>query len=115
MVHVAYCLPTRDVALGLGREEHVGDRFDLLRLAVAEPLREPALDRTADNRLQSLLLHDLDAVVPDLLVLEIRGRVGENQPVDALRRVRAHPHADHAAHRKPAPVRLFDLRGVEHR
>ena len=52
------------------------------------------------------LLHDRDAVVPDLLVLEIGRGVGEDQPVDALRRVGAEPHADHAAHREAAPVGL---------
>ena len=116
VIHVAHRLAAGDVAFRLGGEEHVARSTSIFfgsrsrkSLVNQRSIVPPTI------ALQALLPHRLDAAVPDLLVGEIGRRVGEDQPVDALRRVGAEPHADHAAHREAAPVGLVDLRGVEHR
>ena len=112
-IHVADRLDAGDVALGIGGGEHVGHAPHDLRRALAKALGEPALHVRADQLLETLLAHELDAVGPWRLVGVIEIGVGEHQLLDAVRRVGAEPLAVHAAHRQAAPVDLVDLERIE--
>ena len=90
-------------------------RVHRLRRALAKLLGEPALHVGVDDACQSLFAHHLDAVVPAGLVGKIAGGVGQDELVDAVRRVGAEPLADHAAHRQAAPIDLRDAEAVEDR
>ncbi len=67
------------------------------------------------SSVEALLAHELDAVVPRRLVGVIEIGVGEDQFLEAIRRVGAQPLAVHAAHREAAPIGFFDLERVEDR
>ena len=57
-------------------------------------------------------MHELDAVVPGLLVGVMLVRVGEHDLLDPVAGVGAQPHAYHAAHRQAAPVHFLDAEAV---
>ena len=75
---------------------------------------QPAMTVSATDG-DAAFLHRLDAVEPVGRIGIVAGGVGENDLVEALRRVGAEPLSDHAAHRQSAPVHLLDVEVVEDR
>src|SRR5690348_5988886 len=80
-------------------------------LAVARA--EEAADDHVEDRRQAAVAHSLDARVPDWLIANARGCVGEGRADDTFGMMDSAPLGDDAAQRESAEMRAFNTQRIE--
>ena len=111
-VPVGERLAARRVALARDGLEHRAEARDDVGVVARERGRE-APEHGLGDRGRSTGTHGAGPVVPHRRLAEARRRAGEDEPVDAIRRVQSERHPDRAAERDAAERRLLDLEEAE--
>src|ERR1700693_1980103 len=113
LIHVPDRFAARDVSFRRSILEHALHRHHGLGGAGAELRRKPPLEHRRRDGFHSGLAHVFYPRVPDLRRADPRRRVAEHELVEALPRVHAEPHANHAPHRKPAKMNAVQPQRIE--